>query len=123
MADGTRTVNTPRPGQAKTVSPGKIVDETWVAKDLDLAMLRGRVEGRGTGRTTTEVVDLKPGEPDASLLFTAPAGYIAVDPTIPPAAGHTSKGNPICNTRAHLANSPSASSTVAIIGNDRIHLP
>ena len=77
VADGSRTVNTLPASQAGNHQPIKIVDETWVAKDLDLAMLRINDNSR-TGRTTTEVVDLKQGEPDP-LLFAPPAGYTTVD--------------------------------------------
>jgi hypothetical protein len=85
MADGTRTVNTVPSGQAGNDQPTKIVDETWVAKDLDLALLRIEDNSR-TGRTTTEVVNLKKGELEASL-FGTPAGYSTAD-TNPAAAGH-----------------------------------
>ena len=76
VADGTRTVQTVPAGQAGNNPPVNIVGETWVAKDLNIEMLRVDDNSR-TGRTATEVVDFKQGEPDAAL-FAPPAGYTLV---------------------------------------------
>jgi len=72
MAQGTRTMQTVGV-QAGINKPIQILRETWVAKDLDLAMLSINDNSRN-GRTTVEVVDLKQGDP-APTLFAAPAGY------------------------------------------------
>jgi hypothetical protein len=76
MADGSRTVQTV-PVQAGIDKPIRIVQETWVAKGLGLDMLSINDNSRN-GRTTTEVVDLKLGEPDPAL-FAAPAEYKILD--------------------------------------------
>jgi hypothetical protein len=73
MTDGTRTVQTVLAGQAGISQPIKIVRETWVFEDLNLRMLQID-DNSATGKTTTEVVNLKMGELDASL-FAPPADY------------------------------------------------
>lgn len=77
MADGTRFVNTVPAGQAGNDRPIKIVNESWVSKDLGLTMLSINDNSK-TGRMATEVVDLKQGAPDPAL-FAPPANYTAVD--------------------------------------------
>jgi hypothetical protein len=77
VADGTRTVQTVPAGQAGNNQPIKIVDETWIAKDLNLEVLRVDDNSR-TGRVVTEVVGLKQDEPDPAL-FAPPAGYSHAD--------------------------------------------
>ncbi len=72
MAQGTRTTQTVGV-QAGIDKPIQVATETWVAKDLDLALLSINDNSR-RGRTTVEVVDLKQGDPDPTL-FAAPAGY------------------------------------------------
>jgi hypothetical protein len=73
IADGTRLTNKIPAGVGGKGQPSKNVREIWVARGLGLWMLRIE-ENPIKGRTTTEVVDLNQGEPDASL-FTPPAGY------------------------------------------------
>jgi hypothetical protein len=73
MTNGTRTVQTVPAGQAGIAEPIRILGETWIAKDLNLTMLSIDDNSR-SGRTVTEVVDFKHGEPDAAL-FALPAGY------------------------------------------------
>jgi hypothetical protein len=73
MAEGSRTVRTIPAGEQGNDLPIEVVDEVWIAKDLGLAVMRVSDDPR-SGKTTTEVVELNQGEPDASL-FTAPAGY------------------------------------------------
>ncbi len=74
VAKGTRTVQTVPAGQAGISQPIKIVNEIWIFEDLDLWML-SIDDNSATGKTTTEVVDLKLGEPDASLFSPPPADY------------------------------------------------
>jgi hypothetical protein len=88
VAQGTRTVNAAPAGRAGS-NPLKIVDETWVAKDLDLAVLRIN-DNSAAGKTTTEVVELKLGEPDASL-FAPPAGYKVEEQGVKPAGSAASQ--------------------------------
>lgn len=73
IADGTRFIHKIPAGVGGKDQPSENVSEIWVARGLGLWMLR-IVENPIDGRTTTEVVDLKQGEPDASL-FAPPAGY------------------------------------------------
>jgi hypothetical protein len=88
VAQGTRTVNAATARRAGS-NPLKIVDETWVAKDLDLAVLRIN-DNSATGKTTTEVVELKLGESDASL-FAPPAGYKVEEQGVKPAGSATNQ--------------------------------
>jgi hypothetical protein len=77
VADGTRTVRTVRAGQAGDNQPIRIVNETWIAKDPNLELLRVDDNSR-TGRVVTEVVGLKQDKPDPAL-FAPPAGYSPAD--------------------------------------------
>jgi hypothetical protein len=73
MAEGSRTVRTIPAGREGNDLPIEIVDEVWMAKDLGLAVMSSEDDPR-SGKTTSEVVELNQGEPDASL-FAVPAGY------------------------------------------------
>lgn len=70
VTDGSRTMTTNPAGK-------EVVDETWVAKDLDLQMLK-IWDDPSTVRRTVEIVDLKQGPPDPAL-FTPPTGYTIVE--------------------------------------------
>ena len=64
---GRRTVRTIPAGQQGNDQPMEIVEEEWIAKDLGLMML-GINDSPLNGRTTSEVVEVNRGEPDAALL-------------------------------------------------------
>jgi hypothetical protein len=53
--------------------PLETLEETWIARDLRLVMLRIYHDPR-SGQNKIEVVELNRGEPDPAL-FGAPAGY------------------------------------------------
>ena len=73
MADGTRTTRTIPAGEEGNDLPLETVEETWIARDLRLVMLRIYDDPR-SGQNKIEVVELNQGEPDPAL-FAAPAGY------------------------------------------------
>jgi hypothetical protein len=73
VADGSRTTRTIPAGEEGNDLPLETVEETWIAKDLRLVMLRTYDDPR-SGRLKIEVVELNQGEPDPGL-FAAPAGY------------------------------------------------
>jgi hypothetical protein len=73
MADGTRTTRTIPAGEEGNDLPIETVEETWIARDLRLVMLRIYDDPR-SGQNKIEVVELNQGEPDPGL-FAAPAGY------------------------------------------------
>jgi hypothetical protein len=84
-AQGSRKVRTIPTGEEGNDLPLVIIDETWVSKQLGLAVMIVRDDPR-QGRTTAEFEELNVGEPDAAL-FAAPAGYKLEDvhPNVIPA--------------------------------------
>ena len=73
VADGTRTARTIPAGEDGNDLPLETVEETWIARDLRLIMLRISDDPR-SGQNKVEVVELNQGEPDPAL-FAVPAGY------------------------------------------------
>jgi hypothetical protein len=74
MADGTRNVRIVPAGFDGNAQTMEFADEVWIARDLQLAVLKISDDPASGARTTTEVMELNQTEPDASL-FAAPAGY------------------------------------------------
>jgi hypothetical protein len=73
MSDGWRTTRTVPPGREGNDLPLVTVQETWRSKQLNVQMVEMSDDPR-RGKTTTEVIELTQGEPDASL-FAPPPGY------------------------------------------------
>jgi hypothetical protein len=67
MAEGNRMTRTVPAGEEGNDLQLEIVDETWTAKDLGLIVVRISDDPRH-GRDTTEIVELKQGEPDPALF-------------------------------------------------------
>jgi hypothetical protein len=72
-AEGSRTTRTIPPGGAGNDLPLVTVQEHWLSKQSNVQMMESNDDPR-RGKTTTEVVELSQGEPDAAL-FAPPAGY------------------------------------------------
>jgi len=91
LCDGTRSVRTTPAGELGNEQPIESIDETWIARDIGVAMLR-ITDDPQNGRTTTEVTDMTQGDPDPSL-FAPPPGYRLVEQvtTAAPVSTETAK--------------------------------
>jgi hypothetical protein len=73
-ARGLRTTTTIPAGALGNDKPLVTTEESWMAKDLGMIVLRSIRNDPRNGKQTREVVNLKLGEPD-SALFEPPADY------------------------------------------------
>jgi hypothetical protein len=73
QCDGSRQVTTTPAGEQGNEQPMQLITEVWVAHDSQVTMLRIEDDPR-SGRTTTEVTEFDPHDPDPSL-FAPPPGY------------------------------------------------
>ena len=76
-AIGTRTTETIPAGRIGNDQPFNVVTESWRSADYGMVMFSTSDDPR-FGKTTREVTDFQPGEPDAAL-FRAPEGYTVKD--------------------------------------------
>ena len=78
-AKGVRTTRIIPVGQIGNDQPITVVNETWRSPEYGLILMSTREDPR-FGKTTREVTDFEPGDPDPSL-FQAPQGYSVRDVT------------------------------------------
>jgi hypothetical protein len=82
-ATGTRRTQTIPAGEEGNALPLVLVNESWISRDLNFTMMAINDDPR-RGRTTAEIEEIHPGDPDPAL-FSPPEGYIIKDQNPQPA--------------------------------------
>ena len=84
IANGTRRTQTIPAGQQGNALPLVTVNESWISSQLNLDVMAIFDDPR-RGRTTAEIVELHPGDPDPAV-FSPPKDYTVKEQPAPPPA-------------------------------------